>query len=103
MRILMVVLNQVGRGTYWRAYYLAQALIKRGHAVTLMATAVSPSQRFRCYTTDGLQVVEAPDVFIPVIQMAHTLRPAVSESGIRTERLPQAWLPDFLCGWDWVG
>jgi glycosyltransferase involved in cell wall biosynthesis len=61
LRILLIVFNQVGHGTYWRAYYFGRELARRGHAVSLMA--VSPRERF-CLTerqADGMQLVETPD------------------------------------------
>jgi glycosyltransferase involved in cell wall biosynthesis len=63
MKILMVVFNQVGRGTYWRAFHLGRFLARRGHQVSLMAT--SPDQRvgIRLHQTEALTLVETPDLF----------------------------------------
>jgi glycosyltransferase involved in cell wall biosynthesis len=64
MRIAMLVHNPLGRGTYWRAYYLARELCRRGHTVTLLATAPGERSRFTVeYEEDGrLAVVAAPDL-----------------------------------------
>lgn len=60
----MLVFNQPGRGTYWRAFYLARELCSRGHSVTLLATAPHERRRFRVsYQIQGrLALVEAPDL-----------------------------------------
>jgi glycosyltransferase involved in cell wall biosynthesis len=62
LRILLLVFNQEGRGTYWRAHYFGRSLAARGHAVTLLAT--SPHSRFRLseQQVEGMRVVLAPDL-----------------------------------------
>lgn len=62
MKILMLVFNQTGRGTWFRAYEFGRSLVRFGHEVTLVST--SPSNRFRATTReqDGVQLVEAPDL-----------------------------------------
>lgn len=64
MRVLMIVFNTVGKGTYWRALYLARGLAKGGHTVTVMAT--SPHDRFhlttRADSQPGVTLVETPDL-----------------------------------------
>jgi glycosyltransferase involved in cell wall biosynthesis len=62
MRILSVVFNVAGTGTYWRAYQFGASLARRGHAVTLLATA--PRARLRLAQTHqaGMRLVEAPDL-----------------------------------------
>lgn len=62
MRILLIVFNLVGQGTYWRAYHLGRELAARGHAVTLLATARAARLRFRERVEAGVHVVEAPDL-----------------------------------------
>ncbi|MFN8439614.1 MAG: glycosyltransferase family 4 protein [Caldilineaceae bacterium] len=63
MRILHVVLNTVGKGTYWRALHLARHQVRRSHEVTLIAT--SPTARFAITETeiDGVRLVAMPDLF----------------------------------------
>lgn len=58
----MIVFNQTGRGTYWRALNFARVLARQGHAVTLLAT--SPGSRLRLVERplEGLRLVEAPDL-----------------------------------------
>jgi glycosyltransferase involved in cell wall biosynthesis len=62
LRILLLIFNQTGRGTYQRAYYFSRTLARRGHQVTLMVT--SPRARFcmRQFPLDGFQLVECPDL-----------------------------------------
>lgn len=64
MRVAMLVFNQPGRGTYWRALNFARPLCARGHSVTLLMTAPQERRRFRVsYECAGrLALVEAPDL-----------------------------------------
>ena len=39
IKILLMVFNQAGKGTYWRAFHWGRVLARWGHEVTLMATA----------------------------------------------------------------
>ena len=59
---MLIGLNMVGQGTYWRAFYIGRHLARRGHEVTLMAT--SPTRRFgiKVKIQDGIKVVEMPDM-----------------------------------------
>jgi glycosyltransferase involved in cell wall biosynthesis len=63
MKILMVVFNQVGRGTYWRAFHLGRFLARRGHLVSLMATSPQRRMGIRLRQSEGLTLVETPDLF----------------------------------------
>jgi glycosyltransferase involved in cell wall biosynthesis len=62
LRVLLIVFNQVGKGTYWRAFHLGRFLAQRGHEVTLLAT--SPQARFRLNRRDveAISLVETPDL-----------------------------------------
>lgn len=62
LRILLIVFNQVGRGTYWRAFYFGHSLAARGHTVTLMAMSVQARLRLRETQVAGIQLVETPDI-----------------------------------------
>ncbi len=62
MRILMIVFNQVGKGTYWRAFHFGRVLAARGHAVTLMATSPRARLRVRERDADGVHLAEMPDL-----------------------------------------
>lgn len=64
MRIVMILSNTTGRGTYWRAAYLAQDLGNRGHAVTVMATSAEARLgcKIRPLWGGKAQLVEAPDM-----------------------------------------
>jgi glycosyltransferase involved in cell wall biosynthesis len=63
MRILMLVFNQVGQGTYWRAYHLGRYLARRGHAVTLMATSRQKRTGTHVSQCQGITLVQSPDLF----------------------------------------
>jgi hypothetical protein len=64
MRILLLTFNTVGKGTYWRALYLAREMSKLGHQVTLMATA--RQSRLEIATKQdqesAVTLVETPDL-----------------------------------------
>jgi glycosyltransferase involved in cell wall biosynthesis len=64
MRILMLVFNPVGKGTYWRALYLARGLARVGHEVTLLATSRTRRWGFdvRADEQVGVTLVESPDL-----------------------------------------
>jgi glycosyltransferase involved in cell wall biosynthesis len=59
----MLVLNQVGRGTYWRAYHLARYLARGSQEVTLMATSRQNRTGIHVSQRQGLTLVESPDLF----------------------------------------
>jgi glycosyltransferase involved in cell wall biosynthesis len=61
-RILMLVFNPVGKGTYWRALHLARHLVQHSHAVTLMAMAQRRHLRFATHVHEGVTVIETPDL-----------------------------------------
>jgi glycosyltransferase involved in cell wall biosynthesis len=63
VNILFLCLNVVGKGTYWRAYHLARELVKRGHSVTLVATAREGRFHLTTRKVDGITQVESPDLF----------------------------------------
>lgn len=63
MNVLLVNLNQVGQGTYWRALSLGRELVRRGHAVTLLATSRRSRTRLVEREVDGVRLVETPDLF----------------------------------------
>jgi glycosyltransferase involved in cell wall biosynthesis len=63
MRIVMVVFNQVGIGTYWRAFHLGRYLARRGHHVSLMATSTERRAGIAIRQTEGITLIETPDLF----------------------------------------
>lgn len=71
MRIAMLLYNTVGRGTYWRALYLARGLARQGYEVSVVAT--SPTAR--------RGVVVAPDS-VPGVQ--RVTMPDLLPGGLRT-------------------
>lgn len=64
VRVLMLLYNRLGTGTYWRALHLARGLAKRGHTLTVLATSQSCRWRFetRPDVQAGVTVVGAPDM-----------------------------------------
>lgn len=62
MNILMLVFNQTGQGTYWRAHALAGALALRGHTLTLLSTSPRARLRLHARTEGRLRLVETPDL-----------------------------------------
>lgn len=63
MRILMLLYNTTGRGTYWRGLHLARGLARHGHEAVVVAT--SRSERLRLKTrldSPGVTIVETPDL-----------------------------------------
>ncbi len=58
----MLLYNQVGRGTYWRALNFGRNLVKRGNDVTLLAMSRDRRVHFRVRDENGLRVVESPDL-----------------------------------------
>src|SRR6476660_2672966 len=62
MRVLLIVFNMVGRGTYRRAYEFGRHLAADGHSVSLLATAPRGRLRVAAHTVDGVEVVESPDL-----------------------------------------
>ncbi len=61
-RILFLVFNQTGTGTYWRAYHFGRCLAARGHVVTLMTTSPRARLRSRQAWNNGVCLVEMPDL-----------------------------------------
>ncbi|MBI1880158.1 MAG: glycosyltransferase, partial [Chloroflexi bacterium] len=49
-------------GTYWRALYLAQSLVKCGHQVTVLATSPQRRWGYHHFTEAGVTIVAAPDL-----------------------------------------
>ena len=63
VNILFIVLNTVGKGTYWRALRLGQSLVAEGHAVSLIAASQKSRIGIFLHVEDGVTVVETPDLF----------------------------------------
>lgn len=60
-RILMLLFNPVGKGTYWRGLGYAQVLARRGYDMTLLAVSRQQKWRFSERMVDGVRLVETPD------------------------------------------
>jgi glycosyltransferase involved in cell wall biosynthesis len=63
LKILMLVFNQTGKGTYWRAYHFARILAARHHSVTLISTSKHARHGVTYQEIDGIHLLETPDVF----------------------------------------
>jgi glycosyltransferase involved in cell wall biosynthesis len=68
MRILMILYNQVGHGTYWRALNLGRSLAKRQHQVTLLAMSPKRRLHFDTFVDQGVQVVATPDLLFGALR-----------------------------------
>lgn len=64
MRILLIVYNRRGKGTYWRALQLGRYLARHQQQVTLLTTATDRRWRFNCCTDteSTLTIVESPNI-----------------------------------------
>lgn len=64
MRILMLLYNLQGKGTYWRALYLARGLAKRGHEITVVCAPQKRQLRFMAQPDKqpGVTIVTSPNV-----------------------------------------
>jgi glycosyltransferase involved in cell wall biosynthesis len=63
MRFLFLNHNVRGSGTYLRAFRLARELVQCGHKVALVTTSAGARVSMRARLSDGVEVVEAPDLF----------------------------------------
>jgi glycosyltransferase involved in cell wall biosynthesis len=63
MKILHIVYNRTGQGSYWRAYHFGRELAKRGHQVTLVCTSASRRFGIQVKELDGMTHAEMPDLF----------------------------------------
>lgn len=61
LRVLMIVFNVVGRGTYYRAVGFARGLVVRGHQVTLLTMSPTSPWRVKTKFEDGVEIVAFPD------------------------------------------
>lgn len=62
LRVLIIVFNQVGKGTYWRAFHFSRILARRGHQVALVAMSPRARLHLRERAVDGMWLVETPDL-----------------------------------------
>lgn len=62
IRLLMLLHNSVGKGTYWRALGFGRELARCGYNVTLMAAVPRQRKAFTEHRVAGVNVVETPDL-----------------------------------------
>lgn len=79
----MILYNQVGRGTYWRALNLGRGLAAKHHQVTLMA--ISKKNRFgfsvKANEHQGLTIVESPDLLWGALRSGWDLWDVIARIG----------------------
>jgi len=68
MKILFIVFNKVGRGTYFRAFELARALANSNHSITLIASANSQKKNITVFFHDNVEIIEIPNIFPKILQ-----------------------------------
>ena len=78
MNILMLVFNQVGKGTYYRAYEFARQLTRLGHLVTIIATSKTKRLSAESFVTEGIKVIASPDLFPGSLRSGWDLYNAIS-------------------------
>ncbi|MBA3533116.1 MAG: glycosyltransferase [Ardenticatenales bacterium] len=61
LRVAMLVFNEVGRGTYFRALGFARALAARGHQLSVLAMSRTARWKVTERTEEGVRIVEFPD------------------------------------------
>ncbi|OPZ93124.1 MAG: putative teichuronic acid biosynthesis glycosyltransferase TuaH [Firmicutes bacterium ADurb.Bin419] len=62
MQVLMLVINQKGKGTYFRTFEFARQLVARGHEVTLLATSPANRLKHSVSMEAGVKIIETPDL-----------------------------------------
>ena len=63
MHVLMLLYNQTGKGTYWRAMGFARVLAQREYTVTVVCTSPIAKTRFSEREIDKVRIIETPDLF----------------------------------------
>jgi len=58
MKILFIVLNITGYGTFIRAFEIAKALIQMGHNMTIMASSHDIRKKAHLRVIDGVRIIE---------------------------------------------
>jgi glycosyltransferase involved in cell wall biosynthesis len=59
----MILFNQTGKGTYWRAFHFARILAEHQHHVTLISTSKHARRGFSSQVIEGINLLESPDAF----------------------------------------
>ena len=62
-RILFIVFNRTGEGTFWRAFHFGRILSKRGHRVDLLVNSPHSRVRISSFEREGVRIIETPDLF----------------------------------------
>jgi glycosyltransferase involved in cell wall biosynthesis len=61
-RLLMLLFNRPGKGTYWRALGFAQELVHLNYEVAMLVVAANRRWGFAQSKVNGVRVVESPDL-----------------------------------------
>ena len=79
LRILFLNHNIVRRGgTFYRAYHAARYLVRRGHTVTLLTISAERRWGFRREVSEGVEIIETPDLLWGVGRSGWDLWDAIS-------------------------
>lgn len=62
MKVLFIVFNQIGRGTYLRAFELARALTRLGYKITILASSAQLRKKPKVRSQNGIQILEVSDL-----------------------------------------
>lgn len=63
LRILYIVFNRTGEGTFWRAFHLGRVLATRGHSVELLCNSPHSRLRTTTFVRENVRIIETPDLF----------------------------------------
>jgi glycosyltransferase involved in cell wall biosynthesis len=63
LRILYIVFNRTGEGTFWRAFHLGRVLSAMGHSVELLCNSPHSRLRTTAFVREGVRIIETPDLF----------------------------------------
>ena len=63
MNILFISHNVSWSGSFFRGFYWARELVKRGHSVTILSTSKKSKYSFNEQISDGVKLLEGPDLF----------------------------------------
>jgi glycosyltransferase involved in cell wall biosynthesis len=62
MKILMLLSNVTGRGTYWRALGFGRELVRDGHEITLLSISPNRKLHFSENEDEGVKIFQTPDL-----------------------------------------
>jgi glycosyltransferase involved in cell wall biosynthesis len=63
MKILFIVQNSIGRGTYLRAFELARGLKKLGNEMTILSSLPNQLKKTAIFNSDGIRIIASSNLF----------------------------------------